>query len=137
MKVAALALVSILATAACGRTLTLNYINFPVEENGHPVEVKKFFMDGALSEKDARPRAFAAAQQKDIAGATTIMQEEVARDPKDAWNHYDLAILYEATGAWDKADAEIKEAQRTAPPKDTSMQKRFSEESEFIARHKK
>jgi tetratricopeptide (TPR) repeat protein len=119
---------------ACGAS-ALKHIDFSVTEGGHPVAVSKFFMDG-FSDGDPQNQAFAAAQRNDVPGAIKILEADIATNPKNSWDHYDLGILYEATGAWDKADAEMKEAQRIDAAEKRPAEKRYSEELAYIAAHK-
>jgi hypothetical protein len=123
-----------LGLAGCGASI--KELGFSVDEGGRKVHVEKFFNDG-LGGDNAAAHAFEAATRNDIAGAMQIMKDDIARDPKDAWDHYNLGILYEATAEWDKAEAEMKEAQRL----DSAATKgkpntRFAEEIAFIDRHK-
>ena len=120
-----------LAAAACGASL--KHIEFPVKENGQSVQVSKFFNDGFGGTEATK--AFEAAQRGDVPAAIAILNEDIARHPTFAWNHYDLAILYESTASWDKAEAEIKEAQRVEGPKGAST-KSYADELAYILAHK-
>jgi hypothetical protein len=121
--------------AACGPAAAVKNIDFNVTESGKSVPVQKFFMDG-FSEKDPQNQAFAAAQHGDVPGAMKILNDDIAANPKNSWNHYDLGVLYEASGAWDKAEAEMKTAQSIDAAEKRPPEKHYSDELAFIAAHK-
>jgi hypothetical protein len=123
------ALVVASSAMAC-QGAALKYIRFPVSENGCSVVTIRFFMEG-IAEDDPQTRAFERAQLGDPRGGITILSTHLARHPGDAWSHYDLGLLYEATDAWSEAELELKEARRDNP-----HEPRFREELAFIARHK-
>lgn len=127
-------LVSALFFVGCGGDFaaqaSAKYIDFKVEEHGEEKPVKKFFMDG-FSDKDPRNHAFWLAQNGKMPDAKQTLTDAIAKDPKDKWLHYDLAILHEATGDWANATTEIKTAAELDPKED-----RIQQELKFVALHK-
>ncbi|MCU0686752.1 MAG: tetratricopeptide repeat protein [Polyangiaceae bacterium] len=101
-----------LSLAACGASIKV--IKFPVQENGHAVTVEKYFFDGYFYGATDNPltRAFKVAQRNDFQGAIAMLRVHLQEHPDHAWGHYDLGILYEATGDWAAAEASMREAMR-------------------------
>jgi hypothetical protein len=129
LLIALVALVVASSAMAC-QGAALKYVRFPVSENGRSVIEKRFFMEG-IGENDPQSLAFERAQLGDPRGGIAILTTHLARHPGDAWSHYDLGLLYEATDAWSEAELELKEAHRDNP-----HEPRFRDELAFIARHK-
>jgi uncharacterized protein HemY len=130
LLLAALVALVVASSAVACQGAALKYIRFPVSENGRSVIEKRFFMEG-IAENDPQSLAFERAQLGDPRGGIAILGAHLARHPGDAWSHYDLGLLYEATDAWTEAELELKEAQRDNP-----HEPRFRDELAFIARHK-
>lgn len=101
-----------LSLAACGASIKV--IKFPVQENGRTVTVEKYFFDGYLYGATDNPltRAFKVAQRNDFQGAVAMLRVHLQEHPDHAWGHYDLGILYEATGDWAAAETSMREAIR-------------------------
>jgi cytochrome c-type biogenesis protein CcmH/NrfG len=99
-----------LSLVACG--VSTKVIKFPVQENGRAVTVEKFFFDGYGLVDNPLTKAFEAAQRNDFQGAIAMLRVHLQQQPNHAWGHYDLGILYEATGDWAAAEASMKEAVR-------------------------
>ena len=132
IRLSAVAVVFLAAGAvACGASL--KNIDFPVMQNGQNVEVSKSWEDGFGGTEATK--AFEALQRNDKPAAIKILSDDIVTHPTFAWNHYDLALVYESMGSWDKAEAEIKEAQRIEGPK-TIGTKIYAEEHAFILAHK-
>jgi tetratricopeptide (TPR) repeat protein len=115
-------------------------VKFDVVENGHPVHVTKFYNDG-FGAVGVDADAFKAVQEGDLAKAETLLREELKKSPDRDWSHYNLGILYEAGGDWDKAEIEMKEALRTVAKgnihiNENDARKRFNDELGFIAAHR-
>ena len=117
--------------SACGATL--KDVTFNVNENGKQVAVKKMYTDGFGG--TAATQAFEAVQKGDMPTAFKILEGDVGLHPTFAWNHYDLGILHETQGSWEKAEVEMKEAIRIEGPKGVST-KTYNEELAFIVAHK-
>jgi hypothetical protein len=128
------------AATACGpnSTWALKHLDFNVTESGKSIPVEKFYMDDGITDSSPQNLAFTAAKQGDIPGAIKILTDDTQARPTNSWNHYDLGVLYEATLAWDKAEAEMKEAQRidAAEKPPHPPEKRFADELVYIAAHK-
>jgi tetratricopeptide (TPR) repeat protein len=133
--VLSLTLLTLAGTAAC-EGAAIKSLNFSVKENGTTVNVDKFFNDG-FGGDNASAKAFRAAQANDVPKAISLMKEDIAKNPKSVWDHYNLGILYEATGEWDKAEVEMKDAQRfDSEVSKGKPESRFAKELVFIAAHK-
>jgi tetratricopeptide (TPR) repeat protein len=118
----------------CGDYLaqsSVKYIEFSVNEGGATRAEKKFFMD-SYSDKDPRNQAFWLAQKGDMPAAKKTLDDAIAKEPDDLWLHYDLGILHEATGDWDKAESEMKLAAAINGKED-----RVQKELKFIPAHKR
>jgi len=90
-------------TFVAGLTGCSRYFVLPVWENGRQVNVSKWFNDGAL---DYRVTAYDMANHSNDE-AIKIMKIHMDRYGADAWDHYDVAILYERKAEWDNAEQEI------------------------------
>jgi tetratricopeptide (TPR) repeat protein len=121
-----------LALIAMGCGTRIQEVNFPVHEpDGSTHEVRKFWGYSAANDS-AQNKAFALVQKGQIEDAFALMTEATAREPKAAYNHYDLAILYEIKADWKNALVEIDEALKLEPSNST-----FKDERPSIERHTK
>jgi tetratricopeptide (TPR) repeat protein len=107
-SVAVAVALSLSALLGCD-SLSLKYIRFPVKENGRTVEVQKFYNDG-IGLVPEQGQAYEAAARGDFNGAERLLRRALERLPEDEWTWYDLAIIHEAQGEWDKAEDAIKNA---------------------------
>ncbi len=135
-RAVALLLLAAAAASACG-ALELHYVKFNATENGQPIEVKKWFFDSDVTDDGPMSTAFKAVQNNDMPGAMKILNDDIAKNPANSyWQHYDIGILYEATGQWDKAEAEMKTAQMLEAAAGKPAEKAYSDELVYIAAHK-
>ncbi len=110
---------------------TLKYIGFDIRYGGHPVHVSKFYNDG-FGTAGPEHQAFDFVQAGNTTGAVRLMEGACAERPNDVWRHYDLGILYEASGDWSRAEAEMNTALKLRSG-DTKL---YSDELAFIAAHR-
>jgi hypothetical protein len=108
-SLASLALLAALGAASTGCSPSLKYFRFKVWENNQQVYVNKFFNDGFGAAPHATA-AYEAAENGDNDSALKILKGHIDHQGGDAWDYYDLAILYERRHQWDDAEAAIQKA---------------------------
>jgi len=106
---ASLALAAALGLFAAGCSPSLKYFKFKVWDEGRQVYVEKFFNDGFGAAPHATT-AYESAMNGDNETALKVMKNHVDHQGGDAWDYWDLAILYERRHDWDAAEAAMREA---------------------------
>lgn len=138
MSVVRIIVIALLLSSIYGCGPSLKTVHFEFERDGTTIQADKEFND-ALGQAPSS-KAWPAVEQKKYDRAIAILQEVTEAHPDDAWAHYNLAILYEASGRWDMAESAIRDAirvdQRVAEAEGRKPTRKLERELRYIERHR-